>query len=252
MNFDNKVVLITGAGSGIGRATALLFSEKGAKVAVNDILAEKGKETVDLIKSKGKEAVFILGDVSIAAEAEKIVIKTVETFEKLNILINNAGIVLAGKVEEVTEEDFEKTMRVNVKGPLLLSKYAIPEMKKVGGGVIVNVASIAALRGVANRCIYSVSKGALISLTRSIAKDYLKENIRVNTICPGTTYTKGLAERIKNSPDPEAMLAEFMARQPSGRLGKVEEIAQAILFAACDEAAFMTGSIISIDGGGTL
>lgn len=143
-------------------------------------------------------------------------------------------------------------MKVNVKGVFLVSKYAILEMKKAGGGVIVNIASVAALKGIADRSGYSASKGAVLSLTRAMALDYIKDNIRVNCVCPGTTYTPALEERMQALPDPEAARAAFIARQPMGRLGKDEEIAQAVLFASCDEAAYMNGSIISIDGGALL
>ncbi|AEH50174.1 SDR family NAD(P)-dependent oxidoreductase [Pseudothermotoga thermarum] len=251
MNFTGKVVLITGAGSGIGRKAAIMFAERGAKVVVNDISQEKGIETVEMIKQQGGTAVFIYGDVSNTADAKRIVEETVKTFGRLDILVNNAGIVPSGKVEDATDEVFERTMAINVKGPIMLSKYAVQEMKKQGGGVIVNVSSVAALKGIADRCIYSVSKAALLGLTKSMAIDYVKYNIRVNAVCPGTTYSQGLAERVKASPDPEATLREMMARQPIGRLAKEEEIAFAILFAACDEAAFMTGSYIVIDGGAT-
>ncbi len=252
MNFKNKVVLITGAGSGIGRKTAIMFAERGAKVGVNDISEERGKETVEIIKSQGGEATFILGDISVSSEAERIIEEIVNTYGRLDILVNNAGIVLGGKVENTSEEDFEKTMAINVKGPFLLSKYAVQQMKKQGGGVIVNVSSEAGLKGIPDRFAYSVSKGALISLTKSIAIDYAKENIRANCVCPGTTYTQGLAERLKKLPNPDEVLKQMAERRPLGRLGREEEIAFAILFAACDEAAYMTGSIISIDGGALL
>jgi len=199
MNFEGKVVLITGAGSGIGRKAAIMFAERGAKVAVNDISAERGNETVEMIKKNGGVAIFVHGDVSKASEAEKIVKQTVNEFNRLDILVNNAGIVPSGKVEDLTEEDFERTMAINVKGPMFLAKYAVTEMKKVGGGVIVNVSSVAALKGIPNRCVYSVSKAALLGLTKSLAIDYVKDNIRVNAVCPGTTYSQGLAERVRAS-----------------------------------------------------
>jgi NAD(P)-dependent dehydrogenase (short-subunit alcohol dehydrogenase family) len=199
MNFEGKVVLITGAGSGIGRKAAIMFAERGAKVAVNDISAERGNETVEMIKKNGGVAIFVHADVSKASEAEKIVKQTVNEFNRLDILVNNAGIVPSGKVEDLTEEDFERTMAINVKGPMFLAKYAVAEMKKVGGGVIVNVSSVAALKGIPNRCVYSVSKAALLGLTKSLAIDYVKDNIRVNAVCPGTTYSQGLAERVRAS-----------------------------------------------------
>jgi len=252
MPFAGKSVLITGAGSGIGRATALLFAKSGARVAINNVSLQKGNEVMELIKSIGAEACYAPGDISVAETARAVVEKTVTAFGKLDILVNNAGIVIGGRVDNTSEEDLDRTLRVNVRGTFLVSKYAVQEMKKRGGGVIVNVASVAAIKGIPDRAAYSASKGALVSLTKAMAADYIKDNIRVNCVCPGTTFTEGLAERIKASPDPEAALAEFVRRQPMGRLGKEEEIAHAILFAACDDAAFMTGSIITIDGGASI
>ncbi|MEJ5228855.1 MAG: SDR family oxidoreductase [Pseudothermotoga sp.] len=250
MNFSGKVVLITGAGSGIGRKAAIMFAERGAKVAVNDLSEPRGNETVDMIKKAGDTAIFIFGDVS--KDAKEIVEKTVQAFGKLDILVNNAGIVPYGNIEETSEQDFEKTIEINVKGPFLLSKFAVEEMKKHNYGVIVNVASEAGLVGIPRRCVYSVSKAALIGLTRSLAVDYVDFGIRVNAICPGTTYSQGLAERVKASPNPEETMRKMVSRIPMKRLGKEEEIAFAILFAACDEASFMTGSILNIDGGSTM
>lgn len=250
MNFTGKVVLITGAGSGIGRKAALMFSERGARVAVNDICEQRGTETVQMIKQAGREAVFVGGDV--AKDAERIVKKTVEVFGRIDILVNNAGIVPYGNIEETSEEDFTKTVEINVKGPFLLSKCAIGEMKKQKSGVIVNIASEAGQIGIPRRCVYSLSKAALLGLTRSLAVDYVDYGIRVNAICPGTTYSQGLAERVKASPNPEETMRKMISRIPMKRLGKEEEIAFAILFAACDEASFMTGSFINIDGGSTM
>ncbi|GAB2724452.1 SDR family NAD(P)-dependent oxidoreductase [Paenibacillus thermoaerophilus] len=252
MNFSNKAVLVTGAGAGIGRATAVLFAEKGAKVAVNALTPNRGAETLELVRKAGAEGIFVQGDVSVAADAERIVRETVDAFGRIDILVNNAGIVLPGRVDNMSEEDFDRTMRVNVKGTFLISKYAVRQMKKQGGGVIVNNASVAALKGHTDRSAYSASKGAIVSLTKAMAADYVKDNIRVNCVCPGTTYTPAIEDKIRTADDPEAMSAAFVARQPMGRLGKAEEIAYAILFACCDEAAYMNGSIIPIDGGMTI
>ena len=252
MNFSNKVVLITGSGSGIGRATAVSFAQGGAKVVVNDLIPERGEETLDLVKKKGSEGVFIECDISVAADAERMIKEIIKVFGKIDILVNNAGIIVPGRVDNIAEEDIDRALKVNVKGVFLVSKYAVLEMKKAGGGVIVNIASVAALKGIADRSAYSASKGAVLALTRAMATDYIKDNIRVNCVCPGTTYTPALEERMRALPDPEAARVAFIARQPMGRLGKEEEIAQAILFAACDEASYMNGSIISIDGGALL
>ncbi len=252
MNFSNKVVLITGSGAGIGRATAVLFAKQGAKVVVNDLIPKRGEETLNLVKKAGAEGIFIQSDISVAADAERMIKETIKAFGRVDILVNNAGIIVPGRVDNIGEEDIDKVLRVNVKGVFLVSKYAVLEMKKAGGGVIVNIASVAALKGIADRSAYSASKGAVLSLTRAMATDYIRDNIRANCVCPGTTYTPALEERMRTLPDPEAARAAFIARQPMGRLGKDEEIAQAILFAACDEASYMNGSIISIDGGALL
>ena len=252
MDFSNKVVLITGSGSGIGRATAVLYAKHGAKVVVNDLIAKRGEETLELVKKTGAEGIYVQSDISVASDAESMIKETIKAFGKLDILVNNAGIIVPGRVDNITEEDIDRVLKVNVKGVFLVSKYAILEMKKAGGGTIVNIASVAALKGIADRSGYSASKGAVLSLTRAMAIDYIKDNIRVNCVCPGTTYTPALEERMQALPDPEAARAAFIARQPMGRLGKDEEIAQAVLFASCDEAAYMNGSIISIDGGALL
>lgn len=252
MDFSNKVVLITGAGSGIGRAAAVLFARNGAKVAVNALAkdrAQSGEITVELVKEAGSEGSFIQGDVSKAEDALRIVQETVKAFGRIDILVNNAGIVIPGRVDDMPEEAFDKTMAVNVKGTFLMCKYTVPQMKERGGGVIVNNASVAALKGHTDRSAYCASKGAVLSLTRAMAADYIKDNIRVNCVCPGTTYTPAIEEKIRTAQDPEAMKAAFVSRQPMGRLGKVEEIAHAMLFACCDEAAYMNGSVLTIDGG---
>jgi len=250
MDFKNKVVLVTGAGAGIGRATAILYAKSGAKVVVNEINEIKGQETLTEV-AKYSEGLLVVGDVSNAQDAKRMIDSTVQKFGRLDILVNNAGIVLPGRVDNTPEDDWDKTMKVNVRGVFLMSKYAVEQMKKQGGGVIVNSASSVALKGVKDRASYSASKGAVLSLSRAMAADYMDDHIRVNCICPGTTLTPSLEERLKAFPDPEKARTEFIARQPMKRLGVDTEIAQAILFASCTEAEFMNGSILSIDGGMT-
>ncbi len=251
MRLEGKAVLITGAGSGIGRATAVLFAREGAKVAVNDIMPDRAAATLELVRRAGGFGVCLPGDVSVEAGAERAVTETVKAFGRIDVLINNAGVIRPGRVDNTTEEDFDWVMRINVKGAFLASKHAVREMKKSGGGVIVHNASAAALKGFPDRSAYSASKGALVSLTRAMAIDYARDGIRVNCVCPGTTDTLALKERILASEDPAAARTAFAARQPMGRLGKDEEIAHALLFACCQEAAYMTGSVITIDGGAT-
>lgn len=255
MKFKDKVVLITGARKGIGKAIALKFAENGAKVIVNATKPDEGREdieTVNIIKSNGGEAVFIAGDVSNIKSAGKIVNEAASYFGRIDILINNAGIVIQGNLSNTSERDFDMTIDVNVKGTFFMSKFAVEHMKKQGGGVIVNMGSVAALKGHIDRAAYCASKGAVVSLSRAMAADYVKDNIRVNVVCPGTTYTPAIKEKIDNAENPEEMEAVFVNRQPVGRLGKVDEIAHAVLFAACEEAAYMTGSVIVIDGGMTM
>ena len=255
MKFKDKVVLITGARKGIGKAIALKFAENGAKVIVNAMKPDEGREdieTVNIIKSNGGEAVFIAGDVSNLKSAGKIVNEAASYFGRIDILINNAGIVIPGNLSNTSERDFDMTIDVNVKGTFFMSKFAVEHMKKQGGGVIVNMGSVAALKGHIDRAAYCASKGAVVSLSRAMAADYVKDNIRVNVVCPGTTYTPAIKEKIDNAENPEEMEAVFVNRQPVGRLGKVDEIAHAVLFAACEEAAYMTGSVIVIDGGMTM
>jgi len=252
MRFQGKVALITGAGVGIGRAAAVRFAREGAQVAVNSLTPANGEETLRLLKEAGGQGIYIQGDVSRDDDARRMVEETVKTYGRMNILVNNAGIVLPGRVDNMSEEDWDKTMAVNLKGVFLVSKYAIREMRKIGGGVIVHNASVVAIKGVKDRGAYTASKGGVWALTKAMAADYLSENIRVNCVCPGTTYTPSLEKRIQAFPDPEKARKDFIARQPMGRLGKDEEIASAILFAASDEAAFMNGATIAIDGGMTI
>jgi NAD(P)-dependent dehydrogenase (short-subunit alcohol dehydrogenase family) len=252
MRFQGKVVLITGAGVGIGRAAAVRFGKEGAKVAINSLTPANGQETLRLLQEARGQGIYIQGDVSITADARRMVEETVKAFGRIDILVNNAGIVLPGRVDNISEEDWDRTIAVNLKGVYLVSKYTVPEMRKIGGGVIVLNASVVAIKGVKDRGAYTASKGGVLALTKAMAADYLSENIRVNCVCPGTTYTPSLERRIQAFADPEKARVDFIARQPMGRLGKDEEIAAAILFAASDEAAFMTGANIAIDGGMTI
>jgi meso-butanediol dehydrogenase/(S,S)-butanediol dehydrogenase/diacetyl reductase len=191
----------------------------------------------------------VQADVSIEEEAKKIIDKTIEVYGKIDILFNNAGIVIPGAVDTISTENWDKTMNVNVKGIYLVSKYAIPYLKKTKG-VIINNSSSVALKGVKDRAAYTASKGAVLSLTRAMAADYIEDGIRVNAICPGTTDTPSLALRLQKFEDPEQARKDFVARQKMGRLGKPEEIAKGVLLLATNE--FMTGTYLSIDGGMTM
>lgn len=251
MEFQDKVILITGAGAGIGAASARAFAEMGAKVVCNSV-SESARQVAEDIRKEGGESLFAQGDISDGGAVAKVLDLTMHTYGKLDVLVNNAGIVLGGTIEDTTLEDFHKTLNVNVIGTFLMSQGAVEIMKRQGGGRIVHVSSVAGIKGHINRLAYSASKGGVIAMTKAMALELCHDNIQVNCVCPGTTLTPSLKERIRTSPDPELAMAQFCGRQPIGRLGTPEEIAQAIVFAASDKAGFMTGSIISIDGGMTM
>jgi NAD(P)-dependent dehydrogenase (short-subunit alcohol dehydrogenase family) len=250
LRFKNKSVLITGAGSGIGQAAALAFAREGAKIAVVDISHDAAQESVALVKKAKGKAIGLTGDVSRAEDCVRMVDETLHSLGGLDILCNNAGIGVAGTAVTTSEQQFDDIFRVNVKGTFLLSKEVLSKVflprKK---GVIVNTASTAGLRGILDRCAYTASKHAIVGLTRAMAVDHVKDGVRVNCICPGTTMTPWIDKRLKEAPDPKAALAALVARQPMGRLGTAEEMAAGILYLASDESAFATGSALVVDGG---
>ena len=251
MNFKNKAVLITGGWTGIGKAAAVAFAKAGAFVAINGSSAG-GEQAVDeLLKFAGK-AIYLRGDVSDVKTCRELIKQTVKEFGRLDILVNNAGIVPVGTVSDIDEETWDRAMDVNAKGTFFLSKYAVEQMRKQGGGVIVNTGSVAGMIGPKNRAAYSATKGAVISLTRAMAADHVRENIRVNCVCPGMTVSDSLEKRISEAPDPQKAREDFCKSIPMGRMAAPDEIAQAILFSACDEGSFMTGSVILMDGGASL
>lgn len=251
MDFTGQTVMVTGAGAGIGQAAALRFAALGARVAVNSLTRSHAEETVRRIQASGGTGIAVPGDVSLAADAAQIVDAAMSAFARLDVLVNNAGIVLPGTVETLGIDDWERTMAVNVRSVYLLSRLVLPIMRKQGDGVIINVASSVAHRGVVDRAAYSASKGAILALTRAMAKDCVHDGIRVNSVSPGTTETPSLAERLQAFADPVTARQRFIARQPMGRLGAAEEIATAITFLAGHEAAFITGADLAVDGGMT-
>jgi meso-butanediol dehydrogenase/(S,S)-butanediol dehydrogenase/diacetyl reductase len=249
MKLKDKVAIITGAGAGIGEATALLFSNEGASICCNS-LTKSAEKVVEKIKSNGGNAIFVQDDVSIEDQAKEIVTKTIQNYGKIDILFNNAGIVLGGAIDTISTKDWDKTMAVNIRSIYLVSKYTIPYLKKTQG-VIINNASSVAFKGVKDRVAYTASKGAVLSMTRAMAIDYLEDKIRVNAICPGTTDTPSLAQRIRNrGGDYEEVRQQYIARQRIGRLGTPEEIAEGVLFLVLNK--FCTGVSLLVDGGMTM
>jgi NAD(P)-dependent dehydrogenase (short-subunit alcohol dehydrogenase family) len=213
----------------------------------------KGTEAiVDEIANDAGKAIAIAADVSEKASALEIVRRTTEQFGRVDILFNNAGIVTPGKIHETTEAEWDRAMAINLKSVYLLCHEVVPLFLERGGGVILNTASATALRSVTDRAAYSASKGAVIALTRSMALDYVKNNIRVNCLCPGTIDTPSLAQRLAAFADPAEARKQFVARQPMGRLGTAEEVAQAALYLVSEESGFVTGAAFSIDGGFTV
>lgn len=247
----NKVAIITGGASGIGRATAVLFAQEGAAVAIVDINPEQGHATIGEIEAKGGKAIFIHGDVGHADDCQAAVEKTVAAFGRLDILFNNAGIVRRANVVHTTEAEWDKVMAVNVKSIFLMSKFAIPHMEKAGGGSIINTSSGWGLKGGPNAVSYCASKGAVTNMTRAMAIDHGKHNIRVNCVCPGDTDTPMLRDEARQLGQAEAAFMAEAAQRPLQRYAQPEEIAQAVLYLASDAASYVTGSALVIDGGGS-
>lgn len=249
MQLDRKVAIITGAGAGIGEASARLFAKEGAHLVLIDLEEEPLAKVVKELEAASTIVLDIVGDVSNAAVCRSIIDRTMAHFGRLDILFNNAGIVAKGSLVDCSEEEWQRTLDVNLKSMYLLCRAAVPIMQRQGGGSIINMSSVAGPAGVANRGAYSVSKAGVIGLTKSLAIDFIKDGIRVNCICPGTVDTPSLRSRIASSPNPEEALRAFVARQPMGRMGRPEEIAALALFLASDRAQYMTGQALFMDGG---
>lgn len=248
----NKITVITGAGSGIGKCSALLFAREGATVVVNDRNEDNGLATVKEIKEAGGQAFFAGADVSEPDSVMVMVKIIIGEYGRIDVLFNNAGISHVGALHEVEVEQWEKIMEVNVKGVFLPSKYILPHMMEKNAGVIINMSSCVAEIGLAKRAAYSATKGAVLALTKAMQVDYAPYGIRVNALVPGTIMTPFVQHYLKNSyDDPQAAIASIKKRQLSGELGTPEDVAHAALFLASDESKFMMGSPLYIDGGAT-
>ncbi|MEZ4885513.1 MAG: glucose 1-dehydrogenase [Chitinophagales bacterium] len=248
MRLKNKVALITGASSGIGRATAILFAQEGAKVVLVDVNDEEGEKTRQDIATQGNEAVYIHADVSKASDCEQMIAFAEKTYGKLNVLFNNAGIMHSddGNAMSTDEKVWDLTMNINVKGVFFGCKYGIPALQRAGGGSVINTASFVALLGAATPQIaYTASKGAVLSMTRELAIIHARENIRVNALCPGPLRTKLLMDFLNTEEKKQRRLVHV----PMGRFGEAEEMAKAVLYLASDESSYTTGTEFLVDGG---
>lgn len=246
---SGQVALVTGAANGIGRATAQAFAQQGVKVVVSDVDAKGGETTVELIRAAGGEATFIRCDVTRDAEVKALVEGTVAAYGRLDYAFNNAGIEIEkGKLADGEESEFDAIMGVNVKGVWLCMKHQIPVMLEQGGGAIVNTASVAGLGAAPKMSIYAASKHAVIGLTKSAAIEYAKKKVRINAVCPAVIDT----DMFRRAYEADPKKAEFAAAMhPVGRVGRVEEIASAVLYLCSDNAGFTTGIALPVDGGAT-
>jgi NAD(P)-dependent dehydrogenase (short-subunit alcohol dehydrogenase family) len=256
MKLAGKTAIITGAGTGVGRAAMVLFAREGASVVGCSRTAANGEETMRLVREAGGEGCFLAGDVRVSSDVQRIVRTAAERYGRLDILVNNAsvGYSYPGSMDalvETPEADWDDVISINLKSVYLMSKFAIPEMRKIGGGAIVNVASTGGVRGMLDAHAYSAAKGGVINLTRSMAITYGPENIRVNCMAPGGIDTPMIASRL---PDLNVLLEDPATRtlvSPLGRLGEAEEMAKAILYLASDDASYTNGALLVVDGGTT-
>jgi NAD(P)-dependent dehydrogenase (short-subunit alcohol dehydrogenase family) len=250
--FEGKRVIVTGGGSGIGRATVEAFLEEGARVAIFDVSRKGGEAVVNELRAKGFDPILFVGDVSVSADVKRMVKGAVRKMGGVDVLFNNAGILVEGTVTDVSEKDWDKIMGVNVKGVFLMSKEVVPIMLKQRKGVIVNNASCSGLVGDRNAIAYNTSKGAVVLLTKCLALDYAQKNIRANCVCPGEIETPMFHQEARSRKMPiDEYREELCAYHPIGRLGVPREVANTVLFLASDDASFVTGAAVSVDGGYT-
>jgi NAD(P)-dependent dehydrogenase (short-subunit alcohol dehydrogenase family) len=245
-SLKDKVAIVTGAGSGIGRACAMALAREGARV----VLVGRRKERLeDVAREIGDHALAISADVSQQKEIDRVIAQAIEKFGAIHVLVNNAGVLHIGNAEQITEEQWDQTFNVNVRGVWLMSRAVLPQMRSAGGGSIINMASTLGVVGARNRAAYAASKGAVVLLSKSMAIDHGHENIRVNAICPSFVETELTAAVLSNAPDPGAVRRERTAAHPIGRLGRPEDIAGMAVYLASNESSWVTGAILAVDGG---
>jgi NAD(P)-dependent dehydrogenase (short-subunit alcohol dehydrogenase family) len=247
LRLSGKTALITGAGSGIGRACALAFAREGARVA----LVGRRKDRLEKVAKEMGEAEVFSADISNKEKVDLLVREASARLGSLNILVNNAGVLLPGTAESISEEDWDRTFEVNVRGLWLLSRAVLPHLRKAGGGSIINMSSVLGLVGARNRAAYSASKGAVTMLTKCMALDHAADKIRVNCICPAFVETELTSDFITNAPDPAAALRDRINLHPIGRLGQPQDVAGMAIYLASDESSWVTGAAFTVDGGFT-
>jgi NAD(P)-dependent dehydrogenase (short-subunit alcohol dehydrogenase family) len=249
MKLQGKVAIVTGAASGIGRASAFAFAREGAKVVVVDRDERRGEETAAAIRAQGHAAYFAKADVAVESEVKTVIEDTIARWGRLDILFNNAGVVLVKPLEQTTEQEWDRVMAINVKAAFLGIKHAVPHMRRAGGGAILNTGSIASFTGQLGTPVYSASKGAIALLTKSLALDYGRDRIRVNCICPGITDTAMLREHLGQGAEGEARIRTRLSRVPLGEILSPEDVARAAVYLVSDDSAGITGILHVVDGG---
>lgn len=249
MKLAGKVAVVTGAGSGIGRASAILFACEGARVVVVDCNAEAAGSTVEAVRAAGQEAELCCADVSRASEVEGAVRKAADRYGRLDILLNNAAVQIVARLEDTTEDQWDRLHSVNLKGVFLGCKYAVPLMRRSGGGAIINMASVLGFVGDPDLAAYCAMKGGVIALTKAAALAYGPEGIRVNCICPGDVETPMVTDYFNKAPDPAQLRHEVYSKYALRRIATPEEVAAAAVFLASDASSFMTGAVLVADGG---